>query len=308
MPGSRRFSGSTNVIKVNIPAFRKGFLFALIVLLAGISGPSSAEVPAAMEKDMDSLNSGFYEALKVIDTKSESEALAELAVMKPKLEAQARAFAEKWADTELSDQEEIELGQKMLGKPLYKDMYTLMGNPAFMSKIESSPALKKEFDALMGIMDEEGEETPEPAAPGSPVLSFSVNGAVPYAGGYSVSGNADQAFAHRDENNLFVVEVNSTLNGGEFLFAILSEEAKTGEQKWSMESQVIIQSWDEEQNEVIQLSSYYNEGSITFDTIGGVGGKVSGSFKGKFFDDTQATDQPVVVSGTFSVTRIENVY
>lgn len=308
MSVSRGFYSSANVFKVHVPAFRKAFLAALVALLAGISGPLSAQLSAAMEKDMDSLNSGFYEALKVIDTKSESEALAELAVMRPKLEAQARAFAEKWADTELSDQEEIELGQRMLGKPLYKDMYALMGNPAFMSKIESSPALKKEFDALMGIMDEGEEETSEPPAPGSVVLSFSVNGAVPYAGDYSVTGNADQAFANVDENNLFVVEVNSTLNGGEFLFAILSEEAKTGEQKWSMESQVIIQSWDEEQNETIQISNYYNEGSITFDVIEGVGGKVSGRFKGKFFDDTQVTDQPVVVSGTFSVTRTDDAY
>ena len=90
--------------------------------------------------------------------------------------------------------------------------------------------------------------------------------------------------------------------------AILSEEAKTGQQKWSMESQIIIQSWDEDQNEVIQMSNYYKEGSITFDVIEGVGGKVSGSFEGKFFDDTQATDQPVVVSGKFSVTRVNNVY
>jgi len=296
-------------LKVGRSGFVKAILIAGMALATGISGQLSADVPAAMEKDMDNLNSAFYEALKVIDTQSESEALAQLAVLKPKLEAQAKAFAAKWEGTELSDEDEMKLGMKMLEKPLYKDMYALMGNPSFMSKIENSPALQKEYAALMGIMDEEEEESSDAyAVPGSTVLSFSVEGAVPYSGSYSVSGNQEQAFAQVDENNLFAVQISSTLNGGEFQFAILSEEAKTGQQKWSMESQIIIQSWDEDQNEVIQMSSYYNEGSITFNVVEGVGGKVSGSFEGKFFDDTQATDQPVVVSGKFSVTRVQNVY
>jgi hypothetical protein len=300
------------MLKAEGPGFRKRILITVIALLGVFSGQLSAEVPAAMEKDLDSLNAAFYEALKVIDTESESEALAQLAVMKPKLEAQVRAYAAKWAGTELSDEDEMALGMKMLEKPFYKDMSTLVGSPSFAGKIESSPALAKEYAALMSMMDEEDEEAEEPsgfpAISGATVLSFTVNGAVPYSGAYSVSGNEEQAFAQIDENNLFAVQVSSTLNGGEFEFVILSEEAATGEQKWSMESQIIIQSWDQDQNEAIQLSSYYNEGTITFDVVSGVGGKVSGSFEGKFFDDTQATDQPVEVSGEFSVTRTDDAY
>jgi len=296
-------------LKAGRSGFGKAILIAGMVLATGISGQLFAAVPAAMQKDMENLNAAFYEALKVIDTKSESEALAELAAMRPRIEAQARAYAEKWAGTELSEEDEMEMGRKMLETPFFKDMYALLGNPAFMSKIENSPALQKEYAALMGIMDEEEEQASDAYAdPGSTVLSFSVDGAVPYAGSYTVSGNEDQAFAHFDENNLFVVEVSSTLDGGELQFAILSETAETGEQKWSMEMQVIIQSWDEEQNEVIQLSNYYNEGSITFDNVEDVGGVVSGSFEGKFFDDTQATEKPLTVSGTFSVTRVQNAY
>ena len=303
MFGSRGLSGSANVSKVNNANFRKIILAAGIVLLTGLSGQLSAGVPAAMEKDMDELNSALYEALKVIDTKSESEALAQLAVMRPKLEAKTKAYAAKWAGTELSEEDEMELGRKLLEKQSFRDMYALMESPSLLSKIENSPALKREYDALMNIMDEEADEeaSASSAIAGSTVLSFSVSGAVPYAGSYSVSANDEQAFALLGMDNPLEVHVSSTLNGGEFELLILSEEAITGKQKWSMESQIIIQSWDKEQNEAIQMSSYYNEGSVTFDVIEGAGGKVSGSFEGKFFDDTQASEQPVTVSGKFSV-------
>ena len=293
----------------NVSKMRKIFLCVIIALLAGTINHVSAQIPADMEKDMDNLNALFYKALKIIDVESEQEALNQLALIKPKIEAKVKAYADKWVGTELSDEDEITLGKKMLEKQLYKDMYALLGNPSFMSKIESSKALKNEYDVIMGYLDDEEEETTTSLPlSGSSVLSFSVNGAVPYAGNYSVKANSEQAFAHLDENNLFAVDISSTLNGGEFQFIILAEEAKTGTYKWTMESQILIQSWDDEQNERIKLSSYYNEGTITFDKTEGVGGKVTGSFKGKFFDDTQATDQPVNVTGSFSVTRIKNVY
>lgn len=282
----------------------------MLFMISGILKPALAQIPAAMEKEMDNINAAIFDAMKIIDTKSEAEALKQLAVMKPKIEKQVEAFASKWGGTELSEEDEIAFGQKMLEKQLYKDMYALMGKPSFISKIEASPELKKEFILLNSFLNEEDEEdtTSEMPVSGSTVLSFAVNGSVPYAGSYSVKGNSDQAFAQIDENNLFAVDISTTLNGGEFLFVILAEEAKTGTHKWTMESQIIIQSWDEAQNEVIQLSTYYQEGTITFDKIEGIGGKVTGSFKGKFIDDTHATDQPVNVSGSFSVTRIKNVH
>ncbi|HSH20961.1 MAG TPA: hypothetical protein VLA03_10935 [Draconibacterium sp.] len=287
--------------------FKRIYLFVTILIFMGILKPAAAQIPAAMEKDMDNINAAIYEALKVIDSKNEAEALKQLVIMKPKIEAQVMAFAARWDGEELSDEEEIAFGKKMIEKQLYKDMYALMAKPSFMSKIENSSSLKKEYEILMSYLDEEEEEngeiTDSSTIFGSSVLTFTISGPVPYAGNYSVKGNKEQAVARMDDNNLFAVEITSTLNGGEFQFVILSEEAKTGEQKWSMESQIIIQSWDKEQNEVIQMSTYYNEGSITFDKIEKQGGKVTGSFKGKFFDDTQATDRPVNVTGSFSVTR-----
>ena len=286
------------------------YMFVTIIIFAGILKPATAQIPHAMEKDMDNINEAIYEALVVIDTKSEAEALKQLAFLNPKIQVMVSVFEKKWGGTELSDEQEVDFGKKLLEKQLYKNLYALIAKPSFQSKIETSPAMKKQYGILMAYMDKGDSEeeivSDPPVNSGSGALSFTVEGDVPYTGTYMVKGNKEETAAQIDDNNLFAVKVAGTLNGGEFQFVILAEKAIPGEHKWSMESQVIIQSWDEDQNEVIQLSNYYNEGSINFDKIEGVGGKVTGSFTGKFFDDTQATDQPVTVKGKFSVTRVKN--
>ena len=282
-------------------------LIAVLFFLEGIFSNATAQLPASMVNDIDNLNSAIYEVLKIIDSRGEAEALRQIETIKPKIKQQADAFLKKWAKTEeMTDEEEIEFGKKQLEKQLYKEMMELIMKPSFLNKLENSASLKREYEYFINLLDEgtEGKTEMEEGRNMSEVLTFSVKGPVAYSGGYSVKASSDQAVAFIDENNLFSLDINCTLNNGEFTFILLAEEAKTGKINWSMESQILIQSWDEDQDEVIQLSSYYNEGTITFEKIEGVGGKVSGSFQGKFFDDTNSTKDPVVVSGRFSVTRI----
>ena len=284
--------------------------WAVLLLIMAMELPVSgqSQIPAAFERDMEVFNAKIYEALKILDTQSEANALWQIESMKPELEVQLRQLEEKWGDLELTDAQEIEIGNRILQKQIYKDMIDLISNPEFIEKVEGSPALKREYDYLMSLTNGEEEVVEKVSKPSSQVCTFTVKGAVPYAGSYAVTATEDEAYARIDENDLLAVEITATLNDGEFILGILTEEPKTGEMKWNMESQIIIQSWDEEQNEVIQLSSYYYDGTLTFDKVGGTGGTVSGSFKGKFFDDTGATEDPVEVQGRFNVKRIENVY
>jgi len=285
---------------------KQKFALAALVVFAGFFVPAFSQLPASLENELLSFNSDLYKALKVIDTQSEKDALAELAKLKPQLIQQAESLSLKISKVpELSEAEEAAWMQRMMEKQVFKDMMALLSDPSFLHKIENSQLLQKEFEELTAIMDmgtDPKEE--ETSLSGVQVCSFTVGSGSPNSGTYVVDAQEDQAFAYNDtENEQFVIEIH----GDNYIDVILIiEKPVTGKHTFSMEMQVAIDVSKNEGDDYFSFDNYQEEGGgyIQIDRLDDIGGKVTGSFNGQFNDGSTEDDRPVHIEGSFSVLRM----
>ena len=183
----------------------------LVAIYTGIANNALSQVPAYLEKELIQFNSDLYDALKIIDTQNEKDAVAKLAVVKPELMQQAAALSAKISKApELSEAEEDAWVQRMMKNKVIQDLTTLLSDPAFLQKIESSQALQKEFEELMAILDMGSDsEKEDDSLSGSQVCSFTIGSGSPYSGTYVVNALEGESFAYNDtENEQFVIEIH----------------------------------------------------------------------------------------------------
>ena len=280
--------------------------FVLVIFYAGITNIAISQLPASLEKELLQFNSEIYNALKIIDTQNEKDAVKKLGEIKPKLKQEAESLSAKLSTVpDLSEAEDDALTQRMMEKPEIKDMVALLNNPEFMQKIGNSPDLQKEFEELMAIMDMATDsEEEQPALAGSQVCSFVVGKGSPNSGSYVVSAIEDEAFAYNDvENEQFVIEIHEE-NYIDIMLII--EKPALGKHPFTMEMQVAIDLSKNGGDEYIGFDNYQEEGGgyIQIDRLEDIGGIVSGSFSGQFNDSSIEEDRPVQIEGRFSVKRM----
>ncbi len=287
---------------------KRKFAIALIVFFAGFLTHAFSQLPASLEKELLELNSDIYEALKIIDTQNEKEAVAKLSTLKPQLIQRATSLSAKLSKVpDLSEAEEKAWMERMMENQVIMDMMALMSNPAFLQKLENSQVLQKEFEELMAIMDMGTDSEEEQATlSGSQVCSFKVGTGSPNAGTYIVSALEDEAYAYNDvENEQFVIEIH----GDNYIDVMLIiEKPVIGKHNFTMEMQVAIDVSKNEGEDYFSFDNYQEEGGghIQIDRIDDLGGMVSGSFSGQFNDGSTDDDRPVNIEGRFSVKRMQN--
>jgi hypothetical protein len=287
---------------------RKLALF-LVVFYAGIADNAFSQIPASLEKELIQFNADLYGALEIINTQNEKDAVAKLAVVKPKLIQQAEALSAKISKyPELSEAEEDAWVQRMMENKVILDLTTLLSNPVFLQKIESSQALQKEFLELMAILDMgtgSEQEQEQVSLSGSQVCTFTVGSGSPYSGTYVINSMEGESYAYNDfENEQFVIEIH----GDNYIDAMLIiEKPVTGRHTFTMEMQVAIDISKNEGEDYYGFDNYREEGGgyIQIDRLDDEGGVVSGSFKGLFNDGSTEDDSPVNIEGRFSVKRME---
>jgi len=287
-------------------SLKRKFAFALILLFAGILTPAFSQLTASLEKELIQFNSDIYDAFKIIDTQNEKDAVAKLAVVKPKLIQEAESLSAKISKVpELSEAEDDEWVQRMMENQVFQDMRALMSNPTFLQKIENSPVLQKEFEELMAIMDMGTDSEEEQVIlSGSQFCSFTVGSGSPNSGTYVVNTLEDETYAYNDTGNeQFVIEIH----GDNFIDVMLIiEKPVLGKHTFTMEMQVAIDVSKTEGDDYIGFDNHQEEGGgyIQIDRMDDIGGTVSGSFSGKFNDGSTEDITPVNIEGRFSVKRI----
>jgi hypothetical protein len=287
---------------------KRKFAVALIVFFAGFLTHAFSQLPASLEKELLMFNSDIYEALKIIDTQNENEAVAKLSTLKPQLIQSATSLSAKLSKLpDLSEAEDDAWVERMMEKQELTDMLALVSNTAFLKKIENSQVLQKEFEELMAIMDlGMSSQEEEASLSGSQVCSFTVGTGSPNSGTYIVSAQEDQAFAYKDiANEQFVIE----MHGDNYIDVMLIiEKPVLGKHTFTMEMQVAIDVSKNEGEDYFGFDNHQEEGGgqIQIDRIDDLGGIVSGSFSGQFNDSSTDDDRPVNIEGRFSVVRMQN--
>ena len=282
------------------------FLSFLILLVVISSGNVYSQLPVSVEREMDSFNKDILNALYILRDKNEDSAIREIEALKPGLIQKAKSLRAKLdAIPEFTKDQEDAFLAKQMEKQIFKDFMALYSNEAFQSKINGSPALLKAINEIseiedfgMGSWDEETESTNEMKE----VCTFTVGPGVPNNGNYAIRATEEDTFAGMDGNDQFLVEIHGLSGNNEIDLMLFIQEPKPGKYKWESESQVIIQCYTPDGDPVLELDSYYDEGEIQFDRIDKEGGRVSGSFNGKFFHGSDS-ENPVTVTGKFNVTR-----
>src|SRR5210317_1922612 len=98
----------------------KTTLFVLLSLFSFNFNNAMAQMPASLEKEIDQYNTEIYEGLKLLKTQPEKDAIAELAILKPKLRAKAKSLLPRInAVPEMNEAQEEEYLQEQMGKPSY---------------------------------------------------------------------------------------------------------------------------------------------------------------------------------------------
>lgn len=287
-------------------SLKQKLVFILIVFFAGIANNVFSQVPASLEKELIQFNSDIYKALKIIDTQNEKDAVAKLAIVKPKLIQEAESLSAKISKVpELSEAEDDEWVKRMMEIQVFHDMLALMSNPEFLQKIENSQVLQKEFEELMAIYDMGTDSEEEQVTlSGSQVCSFVVGTGSPNSGTYVVNALEDETYAYDDaENEQFVIEIH----GDNYIdIMLIIEKPVPGKHTFTMEMQVAIDISKNEGDDYFSFDNHQEEGGgyIQIDRMDDNGGTVSGSFSGQFNDSSRGDDTPVNIEGRFSVKRI----
>ncbi|MBE9517233.1 MAG: hypothetical protein IMY68_01650 [Bacteroidetes bacterium] len=280
--------------------------FVLVVLYAGITNITFSQLPASLEKEVIQFYSDIYNALKIIDTQNEKDAVKKLGEIKPKLTQEAESLSAKLNKIpELTEAEDDAMTQRMMEKEVFNDMMALLVNPAYIQKIENSPALQREYEELMLLMDlDVGAEEEQPALTASQACSFVVGTGSPNSGTYVVSALEDEAFAYNDfENEQFVIEIHEEAY---IDIMLIIEKPMLGKHPFTMEMQVAIDLSKNGGDDYIGFDNYQEEGGgfIQIDRLDDIDGIVSGSFSGLFNDSSTEDDNPVEIEGRFSVKRM----
>lgn len=283
------------------------------LLIAGIFlfiSQLPGQIPQHLEKELDAYNSRIYDALKILNTLPEEEALIKVAKIKTELFEEGESLSKKLERLpDLSADEEASFTQRQMEKPLYKDMVALMSSEEFQNKLFQSEALSREYDELMILMDLEFDsETAASGVSNTNSCSFTVGPGIPNSGLYTVSAEEGEAMGFSDDAGGITIEIYGQARGHEIYISLIVDEAKVGKYNWSSEGQIYIQSQDEEGNEIIQLQNYHEEGFIEIENLGNSGEVIAGNFKGLFFDDMGNSEKPLPVEGNFRVTRMESPY
>jgi len=278
-----------------------------MVVLLFYTGSAYSQIPADLEKDLDSFNAEIYKALSILNSQPEDIALTQISDIKQNLHAKAESLYERLERIpEITPEQEQAFMQKQMEKPLYKDMMTLLSDRDFIQKISNSSRLSNEFEELMAFLDLGEEEIEEDLSlSAASACTFTVSPEIPNSGEYIVSSINNEAIGFSDDTGDLTIEIYGRAKGNEISISLIADEPKPGRYIWSGEGQIYIQSYNEDGNEIILLQNYHEEGYIEIDKIEGVGGKISGRFKGLFFDDLEQTDQPIKVEGEFTVLHIE---
>lgn len=291
---------------MKIKSLKFNRLTLLIVFLAVSMTPVYPQLPASLEKELLEFNTDVYEAMKLIQTNSEAEAVKAISTVKPQLSQKASSLSSKLNKIpDLSESQEEEWMQKMSEKQEIKNLMALLNDPEFLDKIENSRVLQQEFEELISLLDLEGGSEPEALAlSGSQACAFKVGAGSPLSGSYVVNSMEEEAFAYMDtENDQFVIEIH----GENYVDVMLIiEKPVTGKHPFSMEMQVAIDLSLDDGQDYFGFDNRYEEsgGYIQIDRLDEPGGIVSGSFHGVFNDSSTDEDKPVKVNGRFSVTRI----
>lgn len=286
--------------------FKLKLILLVLVFFAGSQGKAFSQLPVSLEKELLQFNSDIYDALKILDTQGEKDAVAKLALVKPKLVQAAESLSAKLSKTpDLSEAEEDAWLQRMMENKVFQDMMNLMSNPEFLQKIENSQVLQNEFDELMAIMDMGTDSDDEQVSlSGSQVCSFTVGSGSPYSGTYLVNALEGEAFAYNDaENEQFVIEIH----GDDYIdLMLIIEKPELGKHPFTMEMQVAIDISKNEGDDYVGFDNHQEEGGgyIQIDRLDGIGGTVSGSFSGQFNDGSAAYERTVSIEGIFSVKRM----
>jgi len=280
--------------------------FVLVVLYAGITNITFSQLPASLEKEVIQFYSNIYNALKIIDTQNEKDAVKKLGEIKPKLTQEAESLSAKLNKIpELTEAEDDAMTQRMMEKEVFNDMMALLVNPVYLQKIENSPALQREYEELMLLMDlDVGAEEEQPPLTASQACSFVVGTGSPNSGTYVVSALEDEAFAYNDfENEQFVIEIHEE---GYIDIMLIIEKPALGKHPFTMEMQVAIDLSKNGGDDYIGFDNYQEEGGgfILIDRLDDIDGIVSGSFSGLFNDSSTEDDNPVEIEGRFSVKRM----
>jgi hypothetical protein len=279
--------------------------FVLVVFYAGITNTAISQLPASLEKEFIQFYSDIYNALKIIDTQNEKDAVKKLGEIKPKLTQEAESLSAKLSKIpDLTEAEDDALTQRMMEKEVFNDMMTLLSNPAYIQKLENSPVLQREYEELMLLMDLDAGTEEQSALTGSQVCSFVVGTGSPNSGTYVVSALEDEAFAYNDfENEQFVIEIHEE-NYIDIMLII--EKPALGKHPFTMEMQVAIDLSKNGGDDYIGFDNYQEEGGgyIQIDRLDDIDGIVSGSFSGLFNDSSTEDDKPVEIEGRFSVKRM----
>ena len=279
--------------------------FVVVVFYAGITNIAISQLPASLEKEVIQFYSDIYDALKIIDTQNEKDAVKKLGEIKPKLTQEAESLSAKLSKMpDLTEAEDDAMMQRMMEKEVINDMMTLLSNPAYIQKLENSPVLQREYDELMLLMDLDAGTEEQSALTGSQVCSFVVGAGSPNSGTYVVSALEDEAFAYNDfENEQFVIEIHEE-NYIDIMLII--EKPALGKHPFTMEMQVAIDLSKNGGDDYIGFDNYQEEGGgyIQIDRLDDIDGIVSGSFSGLFNDSSTEDDKPVEIEGRFSVKRM----
>jgi hypothetical protein len=279
--------------------------FVLVIFYAGITNTAISQLPASLEKEFIQFYSDIYDALKIIDTQNEKDAVKKLGEIKPKLTQEAESLSAKLSKIpDLTEVEDDALTQRMMENEVFNDMMTLLSNPAYIQKLENSPVLQREYEELMLLMDLDAGTEEQSALTGSQVCSFVVGTGSPNSGTYVVSALEDEAFAYNDfENEQFVIEIHEE-NYIDIMLII--EKPAPGKHPFTMEMQVAIDLSKNGGDDYIGFDNYQEEGGgyIQIDRLDDIDGIVSGSFSGLFNDSSTEDDNPVEIEGRFSVKRM----
>ena len=279
--------------------------FVLVIFYAGITNTAISQLPASLEKEFIQFYSDIYNALKIIDTQNEKDAVKKLGEIKPKLNQEAESLSAKLIKIpDLTEAEDDAMTQRMMEKPEIKDMVALLSNPEFMQKVENSPVLQSEFEELMLLMDLDAGTEEQPTLTASQACSFVVGTGSPNSGTYVVSALEDEAFAYNDfENEQFVIEIHEE---GYIDIMLIIEKPTLGKHPFTMEMQVAIDLSKNGGDDYMGFDNYQEEGGgyIQIDRLDDVDGTVSGSFSGLFNDSSTQDDNPIKIEGRFSVKRM----
>jgi len=285
----------------------KLILILFIVVVCSIQSGYS-QIPESMVREVDKFTNDMLNAFYILRDKTEDNAVKELGELKPVLIERANSLLSKLENlpdpTEIQEEAYV---NKQMEKQVYKDFMTLLSNREFLNRINGSPVLLKEYNELMAIMDSglgSDDEEADIQYEENVVCTFNVGAGVPYSGDYSVTASDDGASAYMGD--LFFVEINGSSKDNEISILLFIEKPVPGKYQVENELQVIIQGITADGDSFMELSSIIDGGVIQFDKIEKAGGKVSGSFSGKFTDDTNNTDKPVTVQGKFNAVRVDN--